>query len=107
MSIYRRAAKRDDNEKTIVDALRASGCSVVRTSGAGLPDLAIGWRGLNIWAEVKGPQGKLTPPQAAWHSAWRGGKPYVLRSVADIGAMLDAAAREARWRPLTAKASRG
>ena len=95
MSLNRYNAKRDDNEKAIVDALRAYGCSVQRTSGSGLPDLAIGWRGLNLWAEVKGEKGKLTPPQEAWHAAWRGAKPFVLRSVKDIPAMLAMAAREA------------
>ena len=105
MSLNRYNAKRDDNEKLIVEALRASGCSVARIDTP--CDLLIGWRGLCLLAEVKGPKGKLTPAQEAFAASWRGSKPYVLRCVEDIGPMLDAAAREARWPELKAKASRG
>jgi hypothetical protein len=54
-------AKRDAVESDIVQALRASGCSVAFVSGKDVPDLLIGLRGRNVVAEVKTGKAKLRP----------------------------------------------
>jgi len=41
MSLNRRDAKRDENEKEIVSALRSEGYAVFRLSGPGIPDLLV------------------------------------------------------------------
>ena len=87
----RRAAKRDMNEAAIVTALERVGATVERLSGANIPDLLVGYRGVNVLMEVKQPAGKqggtshreLLPGQAEWHATWRGAAPVVVRSVAD------------------------
>lgn len=80
----RRRAKVDDNQKEVVQALRAAGCSVqsLATTGAGVPDLLVGYGGQNYLLEVKNPQGRnrLTPAQKEWHAKWRG-QCAVVRSV--------------------------
>jgi Holliday junction resolvase len=81
MSIHRRAAKRDDNESEIIDALRKVGCSVTQLSGEGIPDLLIGFRQQTFLAEVKSPKGKLTDDQLKWHKAWEGRQVSVIRTV--------------------------
>jgi hypothetical protein len=45
----------DDNQRQIVDALRRVGCSVWSLAGVGkgFPDLAVGFRGRNLFLEVK------------------------------------------------------
>jgi hypothetical protein len=79
----RRAARRDSTEAEIVDTLRACGWSVAFLSAKDAPDLLLGKHGLNLLAEVKSGTKKLRPGQADWHRDWRGGTPYVLRSVED------------------------
>lgn len=64
MSLHRWAAKRDDNEQAIVEALRAIGVSVIFVSGKGAPDLLAyhprdGMRAI----EVKARKGKFTKAQ--------------------------------------------
>lgn len=85
----RRAAKVDDNQRDIVDALRAIGCSVAVTSaaGQGFPDLVVGHRGSNYLVEVK--DGKkppsaraLTKDQQTFRDGWRG-QYTVVKSVAE------------------------
>lgn len=76
----RRAAKRDANERDIVEALRAAGASVEIVSGRGLPDLLVGFRGQNLLMEIKGARGSLTKDQELWHEDWRG-QVCVVRSV--------------------------
>lgn len=78
----RRAAKRDTNERLIVDALTSVGASVQPLSDKGVPDLLVGWRGQNFLMEVKTPRGKLTDDQIDWHDSWRG-EVHVVRSVDD------------------------
>ena len=92
----RRAAKRDKNEAAICLALEAVGATVERLSGADLPDLLVGFRGVNTLMEVKQPAGKkggtshrdLLPGQAAWHATWRGAAPVVVRTVAEAMAAI-------------------
>jgi hypothetical protein len=67
----------DSNQKAIVDALRALGCSVAILSGVGggVPDLLVGYQGVNYLLEVKNLAGRgmrLTPAESAWLRDWRG-----------------------------------
>jgi hypothetical protein len=76
--------KPDANQAEIVKALRAVGCSVeIITSPigrAGIPDLLVGFKGVNYLIEIKVPGTKGTPPdkedlseaQLRWHMAWKG-----------------------------------
>lgn len=84
----RQAAKRDANEKEIVAALEACGCSVTRLSQKGVPDLLIGYLHpvtripTTTLIEVKERKGTLTPDQMEWHADWAG-EVYVVRSIED------------------------
>ena len=75
----RLAARKDDNQDEIVDALRAIGATVqtLHQLGCGVPDLLVGWRGANLLLEVKDgskppSRRRLTKDEADWHEAWRG-----------------------------------
>lgn len=75
----RQAAKTDDNQKTIVTALRKAGASVqsLANVGKGCPDLLVGYNGINYLIEVKDgnkvPSArKLTIDQEHWHNVWTG-----------------------------------
>ena len=82
------ARKRDANESSIVDALRAVGATVERLSGPDLPDLLVGFKGLTWIAEVKNENGKVRPGQAEWHRQWRGSAVWVLRCPEDALEMI-------------------
>lgn len=76
--MYRRAARRDDNEIEVVSVLRTAGCSVSYIySDDGVPDLLVGRAQLNFVLEVKRGNGKLTPKQKTWFAAWNGQKEVV------------------------------
>jgi Holliday junction resolvase len=75
----RRASKVDENQSTIVAALRVVGCSVLplHAVGQGCPDLLVARNGDMILLEVKDgnkPPSRrtLTPDQVEFHAAWRG-----------------------------------
>lgn len=77
--VMRRAARVDDNQREIVEELRRVGCSVWSLAGVGkgFPDLAVGFRGRNLFLEVKDGskppcKRKLTPDEEAFHASWRG-----------------------------------
>lgn len=77
--VMRRAARVDDNQREIVEELRRAGCSVWSLAGVGkgFPDLAVGFRGRNLFLEVKDGskppcKRKLTPDEEAFHASWRG-----------------------------------
>jgi hypothetical protein len=57
VSIHRRAARRDDNEGPIVEALRRIGADVRFLSGATVPDLLVGFHGVTFLLGVKRPAG--------------------------------------------------
>jgi len=69
----RKAAKRDEVERDIVQTLEACGIVTISVSSPGVPDLLLYsesarliWRGhMHVYlpAEVKGPKGRLTPGQ--------------------------------------------
>ena len=75
----RRAAKVDRNQAQITTALRDVGATVqpIHTIGNGVPDLLVGYRGVNFLLEIK--DGTLSPSrrvltqdEAQWHLTWRG-----------------------------------
>jgi Holliday junction resolvase len=79
-------AKRDANERLIIETLEARGFSVAAISGKGVPDLLVGFRhrvfGDRIWlVEVKQPKGKLNPAQVKWRERWNGPAPLIVRTV--------------------------
>ena len=79
----RRAAKRDDNEKRIVEFLRRCGYTVAHLNDPGIPDLLVGTPyGINLLLEVKGEKGKLTEPQHAFFDMWPG-QATVVRTIKD------------------------
>ena len=74
-----RAARVDENQAAIVDALRKAGASVFITSmvGDSFPDLVAGYGGTTYLLEVKNPNKpkadrQLTPKQAVFFAFWRG-----------------------------------
>ena len=72
MGLPKYAAQRDENEAVIVAALRKAGASVTLLSATNIPDLAVGYRGVNFFLEVKTEKGKLKEGQKNWASHWRG-----------------------------------
>lgn len=94
MSVKRKAAKRDANEKEIVEVFEAAGCSIERVSQRGVPDLMIGHKGVNRLVEVKNPRTRarkktdgLTDDQVEWHRTWRG-KVYVVTTMEQAAALI-------------------
>ena len=86
------AKKVDANQAQIVEALRAAGASVTDLSrfGQGVPDLLIGYNGVNYLQEVKGEDGELTPAEERWFARWNGSVQIVrtqIVSLRAIGAM--------------------
>lgn len=85
-SINRTAAKRDSNEREIIRALEAAGCTVEQLSKKGVADLLVGGfdpisGDLRNWLlEVKSGREKLTTDEAEWHEHWRG-QVAVVRSI--------------------------
>jgi len=80
----RYAAKVDANQGEIVKALRDIGCTVQSLApvGGGVPDLLVGYHGVNYLLEVKDgsrppSERGLTPHQEKFHASWRGQKTVV------------------------------
>lgn len=71
MSLHRRAAKRDGNEKAIKAALEQIGVQCFKVSARGLPDLLTYRAGQWLPIEIKKPKGRLTSAQIGVRaSAW-------------------------------------
>lgn len=76
----RRAARVDNNQAEIVQALRQMGYSVLllHMVGKGCPDILIGKHGVNLLVELKDPikyrrdGHDLTPDEAVFHEEWQG-----------------------------------
>lgn len=66
MSLNRNAARRDKNERALIDCFAQLGVYTHRLSGAGLPDLLCGYRGRWCLVEVKTSRGRLEPAQLAF-----------------------------------------
>lgn len=80
----------DKNQKEIVAALESVGASVMDTSdvGGGMPDLVVGFQGVNVVMEVKNPKNRygrqgLTKRQQKWADAWNGSPVVVVYTVED------------------------
>lgn len=78
------AARVDDNQPEIMEALRKVGASVqpLSTVGFGVPDILVGYQGRNFLLEIKDGRKvpsaqKLTPMQIRWHEEWRGNSAVV------------------------------
>lgn len=83
----RRAAKIDDNQREIVNALREYGATVIHLHavGKGCPDILVGYRNQNYLMEIKDgnkPQSaqRLTPDQEVFFSTFQG-EAHVVNSV--------------------------
>ena len=70
----RRAARIDSTQREIVSDLRKLGATVqpLHTVGGGVPDLLVGWKGLNWLVECKSKGKGLNELQKTWHADWRG-----------------------------------
>ena len=95
-------ARVDANQAALVQAARGMGASVQVLSqvGRGVPDLLVGFRGLNVLVEVKDGAAppsarKLTQDESDWHDAWDG-QVAVVASVSGMVDLLLAVARLAR-----------
>jgi hypothetical protein len=80
MSLNRYAKKRDASERPIIDALKGMGMDVYQIDRP--VDLLIGWRGMNLLAEVKTDKAKLNDEQTRFVDEWRG-QVVVLRNPTD------------------------
>jgi hypothetical protein len=101
---HRRAARRDNAESPIVEALRSVGASVTFVSVPGVPDLLVGYQGRTLLLEVKEPlgpkggnrgrgtgaarlsaggDGTLSAEQLAWWAEWKGSPPVIVRTPAE------------------------
>lgn len=74
-------ARRDSNERIIIEALEARGFHVDQINGAGIPDLLVSRHGSQWLIEIKRPKGKYTAKQVIWRSRFQGPPPLVLRTV--------------------------
>lgn len=84
----RRAARRDANERRVIDALRACGAYVKQINDEGLADLLIFYRGHTLIFEVKDgdkpPSARaLTPAEQKFHEEWPGTNLYIVTSEHD------------------------
>ena len=79
----RQRARRDTIHAAIVSALRDVGASVqdLAAVGGGVPDILVGYRGMNYLMEIKTPKHGTKAGTAArqqeWHASWRGSAHYV------------------------------
>lgn len=87
----RHRGRTDANQKAVVAALRAAGCSVLSLAniGSNAPDLLVGFRGVTYLLEVKNPEVVKTynakkreamKSQALWHQSWQGTPPVFVHS---------------------------
>jgi len=89
----RRAARRDDNEKEIVAAMREAGAYVKAINDEGLFDLLVSYRGKTLLIEVKDgakpPSARrLTEAEQKFHDEWPGSDLYIINSVEEALALL-------------------
>jgi hypothetical protein len=81
----RRAARRDANERRVIDALRACGAYVKQINDEGLADLLVFYRGHTLILEVKDgdkpPSARaLTPAEQKFHDEWPGQNLFIVTS---------------------------
>ena len=92
----RRAARRDDNEKQIIDALRRCGAYVKSINNDGTFDLLVAYRNRTLLLEVKDgskpPSArKLTDAEQKFHDEWPNDNLHIVTCVDDALALLLAA----------------
>lgn len=99
MSIHRRAAKRDSNEREIIALWRRLGCWVESVSGKGSPDTRVHYDGDTWRCEVKGARRGLTEAQVEnFTAAHKHDVPtYVIRTLADAANLLETTLEP--WKP--------
>jgi len=89
----RRAARRDDNEKEIIAAMREAGAYVKVINDEGLFDLLVSYRGETMLIEVKDgakpPSARrLTEAEQKFHDEWPGSDLYIINSVEEALSLL-------------------
>jgi len=89
----RRAARRDDNEQSIIKAMREAGAYVKVVNDEGLFDLLVSYRGKTLLLEVKDgakpPSARrLTDAEAKFHNEWPGENLHIVNSVEEALALL-------------------
>jgi len=87
-TMNRRAAKRDGNERSIIDRFEKYGCVVRQLSDKGLLDLLVCTSdgGRTFLVEVKMPGKELNEDQQKFWDMWPGEK-YVLHSESEVNAI--------------------
>lgn len=81
----RMVARRDANERRVIDALKACGAYVKQINDAGAFDLLVFYRGHTLLLEVKdgdkSPSARaLTPAEAKFHAEWPGQNLHIVNS---------------------------
>ena len=81
----RMVARRDANERRVIDALKACGAYVKQINDAGTFDLLVYYRGYTLLLEVKdgdkSPSARaLTPAEAKFHAEWPGQNLHIVNS---------------------------
>jgi hypothetical protein len=81
----RMVARRDANERRLIDALRACGAYVKQINDAGAFDLLVYYRGHTLLLEVKDgdkpPSARaLSPAEAKFHAEWPGQNLHIVTS---------------------------
>jgi hypothetical protein len=81
-----RFSRRDSNHEQVIAWYEELYCSVVdlHTLGHGCPDLLIGCAGRSELVEVKTELGHLEANQITFNKTWRGNKPVIVRTQADV-----------------------
>lgn len=87
--------KVDANQSSVIEEVRQWPGVIVQDLhgiGNGVPDLLIGFRGVNFLVELKDGekpkhQKQLTEPEKKWHSAWKG-QVAICESAGDIFKLL-------------------
>ena len=105
------AKKRDGNERAVISALVAMGCTVSQLGDPGIPDLLVGYLGQTILLEVKDPSqgsgankrrasggaGVRTMSQVKWWGQpWNGGVRAIVSTPEDACAIVRGATAPAR-----------
>ena len=83
----RRYARRDSNEKPLVEAFKDHGATWLPIAVRDGPDGIVGFQGQNLLVEIKTPKGKHQDGQVVFAANWRG-TVTVIRTVADVCAVL-------------------
>jgi hypothetical protein len=91
--IVRRAARRDANEREIIEALHKAGAYVKQINDEGAFDLLCWHAGKTLLLEVKDGKKppsarKLTEAEAAFHAEWPGDNLFIVNSVDEALALL-------------------